>query len=123
MVGQSHVELRLLTLPYYDSIDYVYQKNPGISWGSWREAEEDITVPYRNYTSDERKGIEAHIRLRFQRGDEFIYDAFSIGLGTTNTANRRDAGYIRMANGKRFYVSNYEPTDTDIPDGSIGVGW
>lgn len=33
------------------------------------------------------------------------------------------ANYIEMENGLRFYVSGTEPTDDDIPVGSIGVGW
>lgn len=34
-----------------------------------------------------------------------------------------DSDHIQFSNGLRFYVSATEPTDTDIPEGSIGVGW
>lgn len=31
--------------------------------------------------------------------------------------------HIQFSNGLRLYVSATEPTDSDIPEGSIGVGW
>ena len=31
--------------------------------------------------------------------------------------------YIQFPNGLRLYVSSTEPTDTDVPEGSIGIGW
>lgn len=31
--------------------------------------------------------------------------------------------HLEFANGLRLYISNTKPTDTDIPDGSIGIGW
>lgn len=31
--------------------------------------------------------------------------------------------YIEFKNGLRLYVSDTQPTDQDIPDGSIGLGW
>ena len=34
-----------------------------------------------------------------------------------------DSDHIQFSNGLRFYVSATEPTDDDIPEGSIGVGW
>lgn len=34
-----------------------------------------------------------------------------------------DSDHIQFSNGLRLYVSATEPTDTDIPEGSIGVGW
>ena len=49
----------------------------------------------------------------------------SIGTSATKLTGISDSAsnYIELANGLRFYVSSTEPTDTDIPDGSIGVGW
>ena len=44
-------------------------------------------------------------------------------LTTTQGISKTGANYIEFKNGLRFYVSSTEPTDTDIPDGSIGVGW
>jgi hypothetical protein len=41
----------------------------------------------------------------------------------TNGISESNANYIELKNGLRLYVSSTEPTDTDIPDGSIGVGW
>lgn len=34
-----------------------------------------------------------------------------------------DKNYVQFPNGLRLYISNTAPTDTDIPDGSIGIGW
>lgn len=34
-----------------------------------------------------------------------------------------DSDHIQFSNGLRLYVSATEPTDDDIPEGSIGVGW
>ena len=31
--------------------------------------------------------------------------------------------YIQFPNGLRLYISATEPTDTDVPEGSIGIGW
>ena len=31
--------------------------------------------------------------------------------------------YIKMGNGLRLYISSTEPTDTDVPEGSVGLGW
>lgn len=31
--------------------------------------------------------------------------------------------YIQFPNGLRFYISSTKPTDTDVPVGSIGIGW
>lgn len=41
----------------------------------------------------------------------------------TNGISESNANYIEFKNGLRLYISSTEPTDTDIPDGSIGVGW
>ena len=41
----------------------------------------------------------------------------------TNGISESKANYIELKNGLRLYISSTEPTDTDIPDGSIGVGW
>lgn len=41
----------------------------------------------------------------------------------TNGISESKANYIEFKNGLRLYISSTEPTDTDIPDGSIGVGW
>lgn len=38
--------------------------------------------------------------------------------GIDSTANN----YIEMGNGLRLYISSTEPTDSDIPDGSVWVG-
>ena len=38
--------------------------------------------------------------------------------GIDSTAN----SYIEMGNGLRLYISSTEPTDSDIPDGSVWVG-
>ena len=34
-----------------------------------------------------------------------------------------DKNYITFGNGLRLYISADEPTDSDIPVGSIGIGW
>lgn len=49
----------------------------------------------------------------------------SIGTSATKLTGISESAddYIELTNGLRFYVSSTEPTDTDIPDGSIGVGW
>lgn len=31
--------------------------------------------------------------------------------------------YIQFPNGLRLYISSTQPTDTDVPEGSIGIGW
>lgn len=31
--------------------------------------------------------------------------------------------YIQFPNGLRLYISSTEPPDTDVPEGSIGIGW
>lgn len=31
--------------------------------------------------------------------------------------------YVQFPNGLRLYISNTEPTDNDVPVGSIGIGW
>jgi len=31
--------------------------------------------------------------------------------------------YVQLGNGLRFYISATEPTDTDVPEGSVGLGW
>lgn len=31
--------------------------------------------------------------------------------------------YIQFPNGLRLYISSKEPPDTDVPEGSIGIGW
>lgn len=31
--------------------------------------------------------------------------------------------YIQIPNGLRLYISSTAPTDADIPDGSVGLGW
>lgn len=41
----------------------------------------------------------------------------------TNGISESKANYIELKNGLRLYISSTEPTDADIPDGSIGVGW
>lgn len=33
-----------------------------------------------------------------------------------------DADYIELANGKRIYLTDTEPTGSDIPDGSVWIG-
>lgn len=43
------------------------------------------------------------------------------GLKSDLTGSGPD--HLEFANGLRLYVSNTKPTDTDIPDGSIGIGW
>ena len=34
-----------------------------------------------------------------------------------------DKNYIQFKNGLRLYISSTPPSDSDIPDGSIGIGW
>lgn len=46
-----------------------------------------------------------------------------IGEGSGGGGGGIDSDHIQFSNGLRFYVSATEPTDTDIPEGSIGVGW
>lgn len=40
-----------------------------------------------------------------------------------NTTVKSGTQYITFKDGKRLYISDTEPTGTDIPIGSIGIGW
>lgn len=40
-----------------------------------------------------------------------------------NQPVRSGANYITFSNGLRLYIAKSAPTDTDIPVGSIGIGW
>lgn len=72
-------------------------------------------------------------------GQSKIAGSLNIGNGATisNVANSKGTGnetkfnqpiksgknYITFSNGLRLYISSSAPTDTDIPVGSIGIGW
>ena len=45
------------------------------------------------------------------------------GSGGGGGGGSIDSDHIQFSNGLRLYVSATEPTDDDIPEGSIGVGW
>ena len=45
------------------------------------------------------------------------------GSGGGGGGGSIDSDHIEFSNGLRFYVSATEPTDDDIPIGSVGVGW
>ena len=47
--------------------------------------------------------------------------ALKAGLERETSAGNQ--GYIQLPNGLRLYISATKPTATDIPVGSIGIGW
>lgn len=53
----------------------------------------------------------------------FVVIKSVIGEGSGGGGGVIESNYIEFNNGLRFYVSDTEPTDDDIPVGSIGVGW
>lgn len=51
-------------------------------------------------------------------------DVLGDDLKAIKSGLARPAGdYIQYPNGLRLYISPTEPTDTDVPVGSIGIGW
>lgn len=40
-----------------------------------------------------------------------------------NTSIKVGTNFIEFSNGKRLYISMTDPGNTDVPDGSIGIGW
>ena len=91
-------------------------------WGNWLQHVPELLSGYQLSTY----GIESSLRVYNPVLNN--YDAVTFGLGIDGTKNssgyfNRPCGYMRMLNGLRLYVSNSEPKDSDIPDGSIGVGW
>lgn len=47
--------------------------------------------------------------------------AIKAGLSRSNSTGA--GNYVQFPNGLRLYISPREPTDTDVPIGSIGIGW
>ena len=47
--------------------------------------------------------------------------ALKAGLAKETSAG--NVGYIQLPNGLRLYISATKPTATDVPIGSIGIGW
>ena len=47
--------------------------------------------------------------------------ALKAGLEKETSAGNQ--GYLQLPNGLRLYISATKPTATDIPVGSIGIGW
>lgn len=44
-------------------------------------------------------------------------------IGAKNGTIKTGKNYIVFGNGLRLYISGSKPTDTDVPVGSIGIGW
>lgn len=47
----------------------------------------------------------------------------ALKAGFAKETSAGNAGYIQLPNGLRLYISANKPTATDIPIGSIGIGW
>lgn len=62
-----------------------------------------------------------------QISDSIGDDSFDATTASTefkfNKPVKSGANYITMSNGLRLYISNTEPDTTDVPIGSIGIGW
>lgn len=43
--------------------------------------------------------------------------------GMKSNITKTGPNFIQFSNGLRFYIAGSAPTDTDIPTGSIGIGW
>lgn len=66
-------------------------------------------------------------------GDTLNWDLISASLSQNKAIDLLGDGlramkaskdnYIKMGNGLRLYISSTEPTDTDVPEGSVGLGW
>lgn len=54
---------------------------------------------------------------------EYAQQSASIPVGTPIIiTDDEDPDYITFANGKRLYLTNAEPTGSNIPDGSVWLG-
>lgn len=47
----------------------------------------------------------------------------SLKAGLAKETSAGNVGYIQLPNGLRLYISATKPTATDVPIGSIGIGW
>lgn len=47
----------------------------------------------------------------------------ALKAGFAKETSEGNKGYIQLPNGLRLYISAKKPTATDIPTGSIGIGW
>lgn len=47
----------------------------------------------------------------------------ALKAGFAKETSAGNAGYIQLPNGLRLYISANKPTATDVPIGSIGIGW
>lgn len=61
-------------------------------------------------------------------GDKINWDMILNALNQNMSINiLNDAkiriNYVELGNGLRLYISSTEPTDTDVPEGSVGLGW
>ena len=41
----------------------------------------------------------------------------------SGTSIKSGTNFIEFSNGKRLYISNTDPGTTNVPEGSIGIGW
>ncbi len=112
------------TLKFRSPLALMYDKSIESygGWGNWLTHVPELMGGYQLSTY----GIESSLRVYNSVRNN--YDAVAFGLGIDGTKNgsgyyNRPCGYMRMLNGLRLYVSTKEPKDSDIPDGSIGVGW
>ena len=86
-----------------------------------------ITALHDNKTIDMYGDVLRAFQARLT--SDSSYSAFSLsssfgasGSLTAGTTVRAGTSYI-VLHGLRLYISSSEPTDTDIPVGSIGIGW
>lgn len=59
------------------------------------------------------------------KGSATVGSTMTAAGAITSTGGTLKSGtqYVTLKNGLRLYISNTMPTDADIPDGSIGIGW
>lgn len=70
------------------------------------------------------KGVEVVNSIKVDRGKTNTYNAYTDDDEFKfNKAIQSGKNYITMSNKLRLYISESAPLDTDIPEGSIGIGW
>ena len=60
-------------------------------------------------------------------GDKINWDMILNALNQNKSidilSDKISTNYVQLGNGLRLYISSTEPTDTDVPEGSVGLGW
>lgn len=80
----------------------------------------DITTKANSYVKGTQKVDNSATVNRGSKGANMYTDDAEFSF---NKPIKSGANYIVFGNGLRLYISASEPSDSDIPVGSIGIGW